>query len=128
MQVKAVLFDLGGTLMKTADIPEIYKRILETYGVKVSSDQILMAHRTSEREVDVVEGQLELKREFWIRWNLRVLEKIGVQRNREFLAEKVDELWWEHANLDVYPDVMETLAKLKAKGVKIGVVTNGLKK
>lgn len=113
--------------MKTADIPEIYKRILETYGVKVSSDQILMSHRTNEREVDVVEGQLELGRGFWIRWNLRVLEKIGVQRNRGFLAEKVDELWWEHADLDVYPDVMGTLAKLKAKDVKIGVVTNGLK-
>ena len=127
MQVEAVLFDLGGTLIKTADISEIYKRILETYGVKVSSDQILEAHRTNEREVDVVEGQLELGRDFWIRWNLRVLEKIGVQRNRKFLAEKIDELWWEYADLDIYSDVMETLTQLKAKGVRTGVVTNGLK-
>ena len=41
MRFKAVLFDLGGTLIKTAHIPETYKRILETYGVNVSSDQIL---------------------------------------------------------------------------------------
>lgn len=127
MRIKAVLFDLGGTLIKTADIPEIYKRILGTYGVKVSSDQILRAHRANEKEVDVVEGQLELGRNFWIKWNLTVLERIGIQRNREFLAKKIHELWLEYADLEVYPDVIETLARLKAKSVKIGVVTNGLK-
>jgi len=126
MQVKAVLFDLGGTLIKTADIPVIYKRILETYGVEVSSDEILKAHRNNEREIDVVEGQLELGRDFWIKWNLKVLEEIGVQQNREFLAKKIDELWWEHADLGVYPDVMKTLTELKVEGVKTGIVTNGL--
>lgn len=127
MQVKAVLFDLGWTLIRTADIPEIYKRILKTYGVKVSSDENLRAHRANEKEVDVVKGQLEFGQDFWIKWNLKVLEEIGVPQNREFLAEKIDELWWEHADLEVYPDVMETLTLLKAKGVKTGVVTNGLK-
>lgn len=127
MRFKAVLFDLGGTLIKTADIPEIYKRILETYGVNVSSDQILKAHRTNEKEIDVVEGQLEFGRDFWIRWNLKVLEEIGIQQNKAFLAKKIDDLWWEYADLEIYPDVMETLDLLKAKGLKTGVVTNGLK-
>ena len=128
MQVKAVLFDLGWTLIKTAEIPEIYKRILETYEVKVSSAEILEAHRSNEKEVDVVKGQLELGRDFWVAWNLTVLERIGIEQNREFLAKKIDELWWDYADLEVYPDVMETLNQLKAKGVKTGVITNGLKK
>lgn len=128
MQFKAVLFDLGMTLIRTAEIPEIYKRILETYEVKVSSDEILEAHRSNEKEVDVVKGQLELGRDFWIKWNLTVLERIGIKQNREFLARKIDELWWDFADLEVHPDVMETLSQLKAKGVKIGVITNGLKK
>ena len=127
MRFKAVLFDLGGTLIKTAHIPETYKRILETYGVNVSSDQILKAHRTNEKEIDVVEGQLEFGRDFWIKWNLKVLEEIGIQQNKVFLAKKIDELWWEYADLEIYPDVMETLDLLKAKGLKTGVVTNGLK-
>ena len=75
----------------------------------------------------MVKGQLELGRDFWIKWNLKVLECVDVQKDREFLARKIDELWWEYADLEVYPDVMETLAQLKAKGVKTGVVTNGLK-
>jgi len=60
MQIKAVLFDLGGTLIKTADIPEIYKRILEKYGVRVSPNQILEAHQNNEKELNVEVGQIEL--------------------------------------------------------------------
>jgi putative hydrolase of the HAD superfamily len=57
-----------------------------------------------------------------------VLERIGIAQDRELLAEKIDELWWEYADLEVYPDVVETLIQLRAKGVKTGVVTNGLKR
>ena len=127
MQIKAVLFDLGWTLIRTAEVPKIYKRILETYGVRVSVDEVLKAHRANEKEFDVVEGQIEFGKDFWIKWNLKVLERLGIEENREFLAKKIDELWWEHADLEVYPDVVETLVQLKAKGVKTGVVTNGLK-
>ncbi len=35
-------------------------------------------------------------------------------------------MWWEYADLEVHPDVIETLVQLKARGVKTGVVTNGL--
>lgn len=128
MRFKAVLFDLGGTLIRTVDIPEIYRRILEIYGVEVSAEEILEAHKANEKEIDVVKGQLELGRDFWVKWNMKVLEEVGVKKNREFLAEKIDELWWEHADLEVYPDVMKTLTQLKAKGVRIGVVTNGLER
>jgi putative hydrolase of the HAD superfamily len=128
MLVKAVLFDLGWTLVGTVATPEIYKRILEVYGVKVSCDQILKAHRDNEKEIDIVKGQLELGKDFWIKWNLKVLERIGIEQDREFLAKKIDELWWEYADLEVYPDVMETLIQLRSKCVKIGLVTNGLKR
>jgi putative hydrolase of the HAD superfamily len=128
MLVKAVLFDLGWTLVGTVDTPEIYKRILEVYGVKVTCDQILKAHRDNEKEIDIVKGQLELGRDFWIKWNLKVLGKIGIAQDRELLAKKIDELWWEYADLEIFPDVMETLTQLRAKGVKTGVVTNGLKR
>lgn len=66
--------------------------------------------------------------DYWIRFNLKFLEEIGVQENKEFLARKIFELWWQYADLEVYPDVIETLVQLKARGVKTGVVTNGLKR
>jgi len=128
MQIKAVLFDLGGTLIKTANIPEIFKRILETYGVRVSSNQILEAHQTNEKELNVEVGQIELGNAFWSKWNLKILERLGVKTSTDFLAKKIDELWWDYADLEFYPDVMDTLNQLKARNIKTGIVTNGLKR
>jgi len=125
--VKAVLFDLGGTLIKTVDAPKIYRRILEVYGVKVSVDAIAKSHKENEKEFDL-EEMVAMEQEFWVKWNLRVLGRVGIKENREFLARKIDELWWEYAELEVYSDVLETLAQLKRKEIKIGVVTNGFEK
>ncbi|NIN53196.1 MAG: hypothetical protein GTO23_08595 [Nitrososphaeria archaeon] len=70
--IKAVLFDLGGTLIRTANIPEIFKRILEIYGVAASLDQISKVHKVNE-DIDVVKGQIELGQEFWVQWNRKLL-------------------------------------------------------
>jgi len=128
MRVKAVLFDFGGTLIKTAEAPEIYRRILKRFGVNVTSDEILKAHRANEKEFDIAKGQLEFGQDFWIKWNLRILERIGITENIEYLAQKVDELWWDHVDLEVYSDVFPMLAQLRTNGVKLGLVTNGLKR
>jgi len=51
---------------------------------------------------------------------------VGVQKNREFLARKINELWWDHADLAVYPDVIPTLTSLKASRLKLAIITNGM--
>ncbi len=127
MQIKAVLFDLDNTLIRTAEIPEIYTRIAENYGVRLSTDEIREAHKDV-GESNAIEGMITSGQEFWVRWNAEVLEKAGIQENKAFLARKIDELWWEYADLEVYPDVIETLTQLKSKGLKTGVITNGLKR
>jgi len=127
MQIKAVLFDLGDTLIRTAEIPEIYRRIAENFGVKLSTDEIREAHKNV-GESDAIEGMITSGQEFWVRWNSEVLNKAGIQENRAFLARKIDELWWQHADLEVFPDVIDTLTRLRARSVKTGVITNGLKR
>lgn len=109
---KAVLFDLGGTLIKTAEAPEIHRRILEAYGVKASLDDVKASHEANEKEFNIDE-LVEMEQDFWIKWNLRLLERLGIQENREFLAKAIDELWWEYADLEAYPDVMQTLTQLR---------------
>ncbi|UCC27240.1 MAG: HAD-IA family hydrolase [Candidatus Bathyarchaeota archaeon] len=127
LQIKAVLFDLGDTLIRTAEIPEIYRRIGENFGVKLSVDEIREAHKDV-GESDAIEGMITSGQEFWVRWNSEVLSRAGIQENRAFLARKIDELWWKYADLEVFPDVVDTLTQLRAKGVKTGVITNGLKR
>jgi HAD superfamily hydrolase (TIGR01549 family) len=122
-----VLFDLGGALVRIEDPPEVHRRILESYGVKVSCGDAAKAHSENEKGFDAAE-MAEMGSVFWVKWNIKLLERLGIEENKEFLAKKIDELWWDYARLEVYPDVMETLIHLKNRGIKLGIVTNGLQK
>lgn len=126
-KVKAVLFDLGGTLVKTMPACEIHRKILEVYGLNVLLNKIEEAHNANQRELDI-EEMARLGEDYWIEWNLRLLKRLGIKGKREFLARKIDELWWDYAELAAYPDVQETLTQLSNRGVKMGIVTNGIEK
>jgi putative hydrolase of the HAD superfamily len=128
MALKAMLFDLGLTLTKTASFPEIYRRILARFGVTVSIDDIVHAQKATESEFDVADYDENRRKEFWTNYNVSLLEKLGVKEKRVFLAAQIDELWWECSHLQVYPDVEPTLSQLRAKGLKLGLVSNGFKK
>jgi 2-haloalkanoic acid dehalogenase type II len=58
---------------------------------------------------------------------LKLLSRLGIGNNAEFLAQKIDELWWDCADLQFYPDIIETLTQLRTKQIKLGVVTNAVK-
>ncbi|RLI35880.1 hypothetical protein DRO55_04695 [Candidatus Bathyarchaeota archaeon] len=124
--LRAVLFDLGGTLVKTADIPEILKRILSTYGIHRSLEEISQAHKEADREIRLEDYELPWD-EFWSKWNLRILKRLGVRGNIKHLARDITERWWGNADVELYPDVIETLGALKGMGLKLGLVTNGFK-
>lgn len=127
MALKAVLFDLGLTLIQTASFPEIYRRILARLGVTASLDDIVRAQNATESEFDVADYDENRRKEFWTNYNASLLEKLGIKEKRVFLAAQIDELWWECSNLQVYPDVEPTLSGLRAKGLKLGLVSNGFK-
>jgi len=124
---KAVLFDLGGTLVKTVEPPETYRRILEIYGVKASIESLAKAHRKQQEKFGD-EEMAEKGPALWVKWNARVLERVGIRDNDDFLARKIDELWFDYAGLEIYSDVIEALDNLKNKKAKIGIVTNGFEK
>jgi FMN phosphatase YigB (HAD superfamily) len=124
---KAVLFDLGDTLIKTLDAPEIYCRILKVCGVEASLHKIAEAHKENEKEFRM-DDMIKMGTEFWICWTKKILKRLGITVHKEALARKIDELWWDYARLDVYPDIPNTLSRLKEMKVKIGIVTNGFKK
>jgi len=122
--LKAVLFDLGGTLVKTAPIPKIFLKILRKHNVHVSLDA------DSEEFPEVVE-EMSLESfklpyiEFWRAYNIRILKKLGIQGNLEQLADILTMEWWDNAELEVYPEVKDTLRTVKQRGLKTGIVSNG---
>ena len=126
-KIRAVLFDLGGTLVKTTNVCEIHQKILDIHGVTITLDKIVEAHSANQKELDV-EEMARLGEEYWIRWNLKMLDRLGIKERKEFLARKIDELWWDYAELETYPEVEDTLKCLSSRGIKTGMITNGTEK
>jgi len=124
--VKVVLLDLGGTLVSTTEIPEVYRRMLEAHRITRSVEEISQAQKEVEKQLDIRELAV-LFEEYWIRWNLLILRRLGIEENAEALAQKIADRWWDYADVMLYTDVEETLQKLRAMDLKIGIVTNGLK-
>jgi putative hydrolase of the HAD superfamily len=124
-QVEAVLFDLGGTLIKTTEIPSVMKKILSHRGIKRSLEEISTAQKKAEEGLDF-RDLATLLDEFWVQWNLRILENLPVESDLRELAEFIATRWWDYSGVTLYPDAEKVLPSLKARGLRMGVITNGL--
>jgi 2-haloalkanoic acid dehalogenase type II len=124
--IKAVLFDLGNTLVKTW-VPELtYEKVLASLGIRRSVEEIRQALAKTEEEFKLhryrlTYGKVSYK-EYWDRWDSLVLKHLGVSENRRFVRE-IQIRWFDHADCALYPDVKQTLSKLKQKGLKIGLIS-----
>jgi len=124
-QVRTVLFDLGGTLVKTTEIPHVMKRILKHCGINRSLEEISQAWTETEKGLNF-RDLTKLLDEFWVQWNLRILNNLQVKSNTQRLAKFITTHWWNYSKVSLYPDAEKTLPLLKERGLKIGLVTNGL--
>jgi len=127
MKLKAVLFDLGGTLIQTPSISEIMKQMLEAKGILRPIEEIEKAWEEADTNMGGYKNLPVLREEFWIKWNSKILETLGVHKNQKTLATYIFEFWWDYANARLYPEVMKVLQRLRKRGLKLGIVTNGLK-
>jgi 2-haloalkanoic acid dehalogenase type II len=122
--LKAVLFDLGETLIKTAHINEIFQRILAAHGIHRELEEISTAHNEAGEHFGF-EHMKTMNDEYWVKRNNIFLEKLGVF-DREDLARFISKRWWDYADVVLHSDVDETLSRLEQKGLKMGIITNGL--
>ena len=76
--IKAVLFDLVGTLIKTAPVPIIFERILLSHGILVQGniDEAFLDEIAKEMVYDYGLSY----RKFWRIYNGKILRKNGTQR------------------------------------------------
>jgi 2-haloalkanoic acid dehalogenase type II len=128
-QVKAVLFDMGGTLIKVynSEDPHVMKRILEDCGVNLPLKDISRAWVKSWEGLNF-RNMTRLLDEFWVQQNVRILRELQINSNTRKLARFIAAHWWDYARVTLYPDAEEILPQLKEKGLKIGLITNGLQR
>jgi len=124
--IKAVLFDLGGTLIKTMSVPVICKRILARHGVHVQTT-------IDEKALDEIFKEMSQNyrlpyRKFWRIYNIKILKKLKLRGNLEELADVITDEWWDNADYELNPEVKNTLLALRKQGLKLGIVSNGFRK
>jgi len=122
--LKAVLFDLGDTLVKTADMIECFQRILKAHGIHRTREELTSAHVEAGKLLGF-EFMKTMLDDYWVKRNTIFLEHLRIF-GREDLAKIIAEQWWDYSDVAVCSDVAETLDQLKQRGLKMGIITNGL--
>ncbi|MCR5651444.1 MAG: HAD family hydrolase [Lachnospiraceae bacterium] len=115
--MKAVIFDIDDTMISEYDYVmggyrAVAKRLSRDEDIAMSEDEIFEKlkdlSKTSYKEV----------------YN-RFLDFKGIQRDEERVLELVDIYRHHKPSLKLYDDVRETLDALKARGIKLGIISDG---
>jgi putative hydrolase of the HAD superfamily len=116
--VEAVIFDWGGTLTPwhTVDHVALWREVCARHYNREISERTASAIRAAERELWIA-----AEREHRSATMDHVFERAGVTPTAAFLASYF-EAWEPHTLTD--PDAPELLRRLRANGIRIGVLSN----
>jgi putative hydrolase of the HAD superfamily len=124
--LKAVLFDVDFTLACPGPElgPEGYVRAGERHGLTLDPSRYEAA-----RDAALVDlhrhPELEHDDEIWFRFTERIIRGMGGEADSAYAcAVEVTRGWERHENFELYDDVPETFAALRAAGLRIGLVSN----
>jgi FMN phosphatase YigB (HAD superfamily) len=127
MPVRAVLFDLGGTLIgNNLDTFETFHRILESAGISIPVQQVEEAFSRVKEGEGAIFYQLMGKippAELYGLWDSMILRALGVEDDGT-LAGIIDNQWIAVSSPFVYSDVAPFLGFLKERGIKTGIISN----
>jgi len=124
--MKAVLFDVDFTLARPGPElgPEGYVRAGERHGLRLEAGQYEAA-----RDAALVDlhrhPELEHDDEIWFRFTERIVRGMGGDADAAYdCAVEITRGWERHENFELYDDVSEALATLRAAGLRVGLVSN----
>jgi putative hydrolase of the HAD superfamily len=124
---RAVLFDVDFTLARPGpDLgPEGYRRMGERYGLDLDPARYPEARAAA---VATLERHPELRHdeELWFAFTERIVRGMGGEAAAaRDLAVEMTRAWERSENFDLYDDVLPVLGRLRARGLKLGLVSNG---
>ena len=130
--LRAVTFDLTGTLIHTPRRGEIYSEVLGRHGVAVAPARAsaligevwreldCLAHPARDRFAAHPEGA----RGWWRRLLERMCERLEVPPAGPFAAAELFDRFAAAAAWEIYPEVEPTLAELRRMGLARGLISN----
>ena len=126
MPLRAVLFDVDFTIAKPGpDLgPEGYRRLGERFGLGLDPGRYAEARAHA---VTTLERHPELDHdeEVWVLFTEQIVRGMGGTSDRAYECAVEMTRAWEHAhNFQIFEDVLPVLSDLRARGLKLGLVSN----
>src|SRR5215468_3579493 len=125
-ELKAVLFDVDFTLARPGPElgPEGYVRAGERHGLRLEP-----ARYEAARDAALVDlrrhPELEHDDEIWFRFTERIVRGMGGDADSAYACGvEITRGWERHENFELYDDVADALAALRAARLRIGLVSN----
>lgn len=131
-EIRAVFLDAGDTLL-AADPPvdHVYRDAFARHGVEATAHDVLGAVHATWREVDAARARGEERWKgaggeagFWRRFVGAVFARVGGGEMPEPLLAHLVAHFREELHWTLYPEVPEVLAALRARQVRLVVVSN----
>jgi HAD superfamily hydrolase (TIGR01662 family) len=130
LTLRAVLFDVDFTLARPGPElgPDAYRQAGERFGLAL--DPALY----EQARIAALEGlqrhpELEHDEEIWIAFTERIVRGMGAADDAQAweCAVEIERRWERSFNFALYDDVLPTLEVLRRHGLKIGLVSNGIR-
>ncbi len=124
--LKAVLFDVDFTLARPGPElgPDGYVRAGERHGLRLDSSRYEAARDAALADLHR-HPELEHDDEIWFRFTERIVRGMGGEADSAYdCAVEITRGWERHENFELYDDVRDVLAAMRAAGLRIGLVSN----
>lgn len=134
LRPKAVTFDVTGTLLRSPRLGALYRAVFRRHGLAVTQDEREVARtigRVWQEMACLTDGSTDRFRShpdgargWWRRFGERVAEHLGVAPPSRFATAELYDRFARPDAWEVYPDALPTLEALRARGVRIAVISN----
>ncbi len=130
--IKAVFFDLYRTLVRYDPPPEVQQaQACREFGLSVEPENLRQAFVTAgefltqENARSPIGQRSQAKQqEFWLEYELTLLRAAGVETTPELASKVLGQVRQLERQLVLYEDVEPTLALLRGRGLKLGLISN----
>lgn len=130
--IRAVTFDVTHTLIHCPRLGEIYAEVLDRHGIRVDPEEAVRLVRLVWQELacvadpsrDRFTSHPEGPPGWWKRFLERLCEHLEVAPPSRFAAAELFARFGRADSWEVYPDVPDALAALRARGLRLGVISN----
>ncbi|MBA3044679.1 MAG: HAD family hydrolase [Candidatus Thermoplasmatota archaeon] len=129
--IRAVLFDIGDTLITSLDSEEAFQLILREKGFEIDLEKIRDAHKKASTEFiskhkDMRPPDARDFNEVYTAWNDYVVKELGLKKKG--LGKYINKRWFDVVGLRAYDDSAVVVNRLSVMGLRVGIVTNGYRK